>query len=101
MFAFKDGSYFREGAYQNPVGDDSITVQLKVENDRVTGVSIGLRGNDPTSKNFQQLFADGIGELVVGKSLDEIGPVGAVNGSSLTPLAFNRALEAIKAEARS
>lgn len=101
MSLYKDGSYFKMGNYTTPAGADSITVQLKMENDRIVGVSVGMNATNETSKNYQNLFANGIGARVVGKSLDEIGSLGAVNGSSLTPVAFNQALGLIKAEARS
>ena len=101
MSVYKDGTYFEQGTYQNPSGTDAITVQLEISNDRVKNLSIGILGDDQTTKIYQQKFADGIGTLVVGKSFDEIGPVGAVNGSSLTHVAFEAALQAIKQAAQS
>ena len=101
MSVYKDGTYFEQRTYQNPSGTDAITVQLEMSNDRVKNLSIGILGDDQTTKIYQQKFADGIGTLVVGKSFDEIGPVGAVNGSSLTHVAFKAALQAIKQAAQS
>lgn len=98
---YTDGSYFQISSYQSPAGSESITIQLQLKDDRVTGLSVGPQATHDVSKGFQQLFTEGIGSLVVGKSLDEIGQVGAVNGSSLTPSAFNIALNVIKSEARS
>jgi hypothetical protein len=96
---YVDGSYFQVADYSNPAGSDSITVQLQITDDKIQHVAIGLFGNHSTSEKMQQLFADGIGAVVIGKSLDEVGSLGAVNGSSLTPKAFNSAVQVIKGEA--
>ncbi|EKD93088.1 MAG: hypothetical protein ACD_28C00246G0001 [uncultured bacterium] len=75
-------------------------MQLTVENDVVTGLTVTNQAADPTSKNFQDLFILGINSLVVGKSLDSLTAFSAVNGSSLTPIGFNAALVTVKAQAR-
>ena len=46
------------------------------------------------------VFANGISSVIVGKSIDTLGKIGAVNGSSLTPNAFNTAVAAIKTQAK-
>ena len=96
---YEDGTYTASGTYTSPAGPESIAVTVTVKNDLVSSVSIGQNATNPTSINFQGLFAAGISGQVVGKSLDEIGNYSSVNGSSLTPNAFDLALASIKAQA--
>lgn len=96
---YKDGSYSATGSYVSPAGPESIGVTVVIKDDMVTSVSVTPTATDATSKLYQQSFTKNISALVVGKSLNEIGPFSAVSGSSLTPKAFNSALASIKAEA--
>lgn len=96
---YGDGTYSEEGSYTSPAGPETIGVTLTIEDDIVTNVSIRKDATAEKSVNYQALFADGISALVVGKKLDEIGPFSSVNGSSLTPRAFQVALELIKSDA--
>lgn len=97
---YVDGTYSASASYQNPAGSETIGVTLIVQNDIVTGVNISSQAVDATAKQFQQLFIDGIDAVVVGKSLDSLSSIGAVNGSTLTPSGFNVALQSIKANAK-
>ena len=96
---YDDGTYSMDGSYVSPNGPETIGVTLTLEDDMITAVSIRKDATAEKSINYQSLFANGISALVVGKKLDEIGTFSSVNGSSLTPLAFEQALELIKAEA--
>ncbi|MEK9159711.1 MAG: hypothetical protein AAB383_03195 [Patescibacteria group bacterium] len=96
---YEDGSYAASGSYASPAGPESVGVTLTVKNDLVTSVSVVKNAINPTSVNFQELFASGISGQVVGKSLDEIGNYSSINGSSLTPNGFDAALASIKADA--
>jgi len=96
---YDDGTYSMDGSYVSPNGPETIGVTLTLEDDTITAVSIRKDATAEKSINYQTLFANGISALVVGKKLDEIGTFSSVNGSSLTPLAFEQALELIKAEA--
>lgn len=98
--SYKNGTYTKTGSYASPAGMDTIGVTLVVENDIVKSVSIDKQATNEGSVYWQNMFADGISSLVVGKSLDSIGNLSAVNGASLTPKGFNQALSAIKAEAQ-
>ncbi len=97
--AYKDGSYTETGTYMSPAGEESITVTLKLEAGLVKSVSIGKEASNEASKQYQTLFADGISSLVVGKPIDSLGSLGAVNGSSLTPKGFEEAVKAILSDA--
>ncbi|QQR54404.1 calcium-binding protein [Candidatus Peregrinibacteria bacterium] len=97
--AYEDGTYTEVGAYTSPAGQESVSVTLVLKEGLVQSVSIGNLATNEASIRFQGLFADGISSLVVGKPIDSLGAIGAVNGSSLTPMGFNAAVEAIRAEA--
>jgi len=60
----------------------------------------GLRAeaDDPQAKGFQEKFASGIADAIVGKDIDTLD-VSRVAGSSLTSGGFNEAVDVIKAEA--
>jgi uncharacterized protein with FMN-binding domain len=95
---YADGSYEAEGDYVSPAGPSHVTVELTLEGDIVTAVTVTPLATDPTSKGFQTQFADGISAAIVGADIDTL-TVSRVGGSSLTSGGFNDALEQIKAEA--
>lgn len=97
---YEDGTYTETGSYVSPAGPESVTVTVTVTDDVVTGVSVVSNAVNPNSIIYQSLFIDGVNSVVVGKSLDELGSLGPVNGSSLTPTGFNQAMVAIQAEAK-
>ncbi|MBT4384559.1 hypothetical protein HOD30_02310 [Candidatus Peregrinibacteria bacterium] len=96
---YKDGSYSSVGNYNSPAGPEEVTVNLTVNEDIVTAVTITTGSANDVSVKHQELFSDGIASLVNGVALDEIDNVGAVNGSSLTGAAFDEAVAAIKTQA--
>ncbi|RQP10352.1 MAG: hypothetical protein EAS51_09125 [Microbacteriaceae bacterium] len=98
--SYADGDYSAEASYLSPAGEESITVELTLEDDVVTGITVTPEAADPTARTFQERFAGGIADIVVGKDIDTLD-VSRVAGSSLTSGGFATALEAIKAEARS
>jgi hypothetical protein len=98
--AYLDGTYTQTADYLVPDGSATIAVSLSLQNDLVTGVSIQNLAKDDVSKKFVDLFSAGVETMVVGKPLSELGGLGAVNGSSLTPKGFNTAVQAIMEEAQ-
>ena len=96
---YKDGTYSAEGSYFSPTGGEKVGVELTTKGDIVTDVVFIPEATHPTSVNFQNKFAAGYKQYVVGKSLDQIN-VGKVSGSSLTPNGFNDAVAKIKVEAK-
>jgi len=96
---YADGSYTAEGSYQAPSGSESVTVTLSLEDDVVTGVEVVGHASDPNAQSFQQRFAGGIAEAVVGVDIDLLD-VHRVAGSSLTSGGFRAAVATIKEEAR-
>lgn len=96
---YKDGDYDAEGTYSNPSGQSDVEVQLTLADNKITEVKVTPMAKNSTSKQFQQKFASGIADEVVGKSLDELN-VSKVAGSSLTSSGFNAAIDDIKADAK-
>lgn len=97
---YKDGTYSENATYMSPAGQDTMGVSLTLKDGVITAVSIENLATNETSIQFQNLFAEGISSVVVGKPIASLGKVGAVNGSSLTPVGFNAAVEAIMADAQ-
>lgn len=96
--AVNDGDYEGEGEYSNPGGQSKVKVELTLADGKIADITVTPEATNGTSKGFQQKFAGGIADEVVGKSLDELD-VSKVSGSSLTSLGFNQAIDQIKADA--
>lgn len=97
---YKDGSYSTTATYNSPGGTQNLGVTLSLKNDVIVSVSIQNLATVQICMMYENAFSQGISSVVVGKSLASLGSIGAVNGSSLTPHAFNSAVTAIKAQAK-
>ncbi len=97
--SYRDGDYTAEGSYISPAGQQSVKVDLTLQGDVVTAVTVTPEADDPQAKGFQEKFASGIADVVVGKDIDSLD-VSRVAGSSLTSGGFRAAVDAIKAQAR-
>lgn len=95
---YTDGTYTESGDYTSPNGAEKVDVTLTLESNTVTDVTVVGYGENPNSIQFQGEFIDGIADEVVGKNIDELS-VDKVAGSSLTSGGFNKAVDAIKADA--
>jgi uncharacterized protein with FMN-binding domain len=95
---YTDGEYTESGSYQSPNGTESVTVTITLAANTVTAVTVVGDGQSSNSQIYQEMFANGIGNEVVGKNIDELA-VDKVAGSSLTSGGFNDALATIKADA--
>ncbi|WBU36778.1 FMN-binding protein [Homoserinibacter sp. YIM 151385] len=95
---YADGTYSAEGSYQSPGGTESIGVELTLESGVVTAVTVTPEATGGNAVQFQNQFASGIADEVVGKPIDELD-VTRVAGSSLTSGGFDEAVEQIKADA--
>lgn len=98
--SYTDGTYQATGGYVSPGGQQQVDVSLTLADGVVTAVLVTPEAIDPRSQSFQEQFASGIEDVVVGVPLDELA-VDVVSGSSLTSGGFNDAVEQIKAEALS
>lgn len=93
---YKNGDYSATGQYGS--GPSSITVSLTLDDGAITSVTVTPHATDPTSRDYQERFADAVPRLVVGKDIDDVH-LDHIAGSSLTPDGFNAALTRIKDEA--
>jgi uncharacterized protein with FMN-binding domain len=96
--ALKDGTYTEDGSYNSPGGEESITVKLTLAGGVVEDLDVTSNATNPNSKKYQGEFVDGINDIVVGKSIDDLN-VSKVAGSSLTSGGFNDAIDKIIADA--
>lgn len=96
--SFKDGTYTESGSYQAPSGTETVDVTLTLAGDKVTAVEVTGHATDPQAQKHQGEFKDGIAAEVVGKNIADL-KVDRVGGSSLTSGGFNKAVDAIKADA--
>lgn len=96
--SYRDGEYAAEGSYSAPSGTETITVDLVLEHDTVTAVTVTPHATEGNQAKFQNQFAEGIAAEVLGKDIDQL-EVSRVAGSSLTAGGFVAALEAIKTDA--
>jgi uncharacterized protein with FMN-binding domain len=97
---YKDGTYTAIGDYVSPGGPEQVEVTIVLKGDIVESADFVAKADLPTSKFFQDKFAAGYKEFVVGKNINEV-KLDIIAGSSLTPHGFNAAIEKIKAEAQS
>lgn len=96
---FTAGTYTGEGSYSNPGGTSSVSVEMTLTADgTVEDVTVTPEASG-TSLQYQEKFAGGIADEVVGKKLADLD-VSKVAGSSLTSGGFNQAVEQIAAEAQ-
>ena len=98
--SYTDGTYTESADYTSPGGTETVEVTVTLADGIITEVEAVGDGDNPNSKRYQGEFSDGIADVVVGKSIDEIS-VDKVAGSSLTSAGFNDAIDAIKADAAS
>ncbi|MCU1544240.1 MAG: FMN-binding protein [Microbacteriaceae bacterium] len=98
--SYTDGSYSASADYTSPNGTEEVEVTVTLADGVISDVKVVGSGDNPTSKLYQGKFAKGIGDVVVGKSIDQIS-VDKVAGSSLTSAGFNDAIDEIKADAAS
>lgn len=96
---YKDGQYEATGQYATPESVETVDVTLTIAGDTVTAVEVTGDPQAAESRRYQSEFIGGIKDEVVGKKLDEIS-VSKVAGSSLTSGGFNKAVDAIKTEAK-
>lgn len=97
---YTDGTYTETGGYQAPSGPESVDVTVTLVGDIITDVQVVGSATDPQAQQHQGEFVDGIAAVVVGKNIDDLS-VDKVGGSSLTSGGFNKAIEAIKGDAKS
>lgn len=98
-FVYKNGTYSATGSYMSPGGPDQIAVTLTLANDIITDISVTPEPGDNHSAMYQNKFASGYKQYVIGKNIADVN-LSVVSGSSLTPQGFNDALAQIKIQAK-
>ena len=96
---YKDGTYSEPGTYVSPGGEEHIKVTLTLAKNVITAMKVVTVKADPTATGYEQMFEGGIAAATVGKNINTLN-IGVVAGSSLTSMGFNKALAAIKADAK-
>jgi hypothetical protein len=96
---YQAGTYEASGSYSNPGGTSEVDVSVTLgDGGVIDDVTVTPKASG-TSKQYQDKFAGGIANEVVGKNIDDID-VTKVAGSSLTSGGFNQAIDQIKSEAQ-
>ncbi len=93
-----NGTYTEKASYKSPAQVENVEFSFTVDAGTITNVELLSTSSVATSRKFQGLFIDGIKKEIIGKKLADLGTYSRVNGSSLTPKAFNQALEQLKQE---
>lgn len=96
---YRNGTYTAPGDYFSPGGRETIQLSVTIEDGVIASSELETEATSGDSKEFQDKFASGYKELVVGKNVNDVS-LDRVAGSSLTPSGFNKALEKIKDDAR-
>lgn len=96
--AYTDGTYSATGSYSSPGGRESIELTVTIKDGVITSTSLETDPASRDSRTYQNAFASGYKDLVVGKNVDEVS-LSRVAGSSLTSNGFNDALDQIKSDA--
>jgi len=97
---YADGTYEATGNYRSPGGAESVDVSLTIVDGVITESTVMPSGNNRESKEYQSQFVSNYKQYVVGKELADL-TLSRVSGSSLTPLGFNQAVDAIRSQAQS
>jgi len=97
--AYKDGTYTATGSYMSPGGPDKVGLSVTLADGIITDATFTPMPGDPESAHYQNLFASGCKQLILGKNIDSVH-LTVVSGSSLTSTGFNDALNQIKAQAK-
>ena len=92
------GTYSATGEYTSPGGDQTVDVEVTLEDGVITAVTVTPGATDSQSQRYQQDFAANVASEVVGKSLEDVD-VSTVASSSLTSQGFNDALDQIAEQA--
>ncbi|MCB8902062.1 MULTISPECIES: hypothetical protein [unclassified Streptomyces] len=92
---YRDGTYSADGVYGN---NSRITVSLTLSDGVVGDLSVTPHATNPTSRDYQQDFADAAPAAVNGKPIDEV-ELDLLAGASGTTEGFNSAIDLIQDQA--
>lgn len=92
---YPDGTYETIGTYAPHGVKTELHVKVTLQDDAIIDVDANLGETNPLSRQITEKFKSGYKALVIGKPIQGL-KLGAVSGSSLTPLGFNEALRNIE-----
>ncbi|MCB9361864.1 hypothetical protein H6504_00370 [Candidatus Woesearchaeota archaeon] len=93
----EDGSYSEEFTYAQPKGMNRASLDFTIEDGVITEFFVEEIEAEDISKRKIKAFNEGVGEYVLGKSIEEVELPTVVSGSSLTTAAVAEKLDEIKA----
>jgi hypothetical protein len=88
-------SYSSSVSYRVPGNQQSLSLNLTVNNNIITAVSVNLSKTGGESAGYQSRFESSYKNLVLGKNIKSVS-LSRVGGASLTTNAFMQALNSIK-----
>ncbi len=95
---YTDGHYMANGNYSSPGGIQNVSVDVTLQNNKVTKATVVGKADSGVAQIYQSYFVKGFRPYVIGKNINDIH-VSRVSGSSLTSQGFTQALNAIKKQA--
>ncbi len=96
---YADGTYSATGNYGSPSGLESVDISLTLKGGIITDATFQGNAQGGRSLQYQQVFAAGFRDQVIGKAIDGLF-LTVVNGSSLTPQGFMDAVQKIQTQAQ-
>lgn len=104
----QEGAWKRDGnvystsvTYSSPGGQEDNTFRITLENGVISKVEVDILTKIAASVRYQELFAEELPKVIVGKRLSEVGPIDRISGASLTTDIFNEAIEKLKTQVKS
>lgn len=97
--SYKDGTYTAVGDYTTHAGPEAVQITVTLKDNIITDTQFQATPNERLSQRYQGMFADNYKALVIGKNINDV-QLGAVSGSSLTPMGFNDAIAKIQQQAK-
>ena len=88
--------YSTSVTYSSPGGQEDNTFRVTLDNGVITQVEVDVLTKIQASVRYQELFAEKLPSIIVGKRLSEVGPIDRISGASLTTDVFNEAIEKLK-----
>jgi hypothetical protein len=96
---YKNGSYSATSSYRVPGGQNSLTITLTVDSDKISVVKTSNTVDGYVSQSYVDSFDASISSAVVGTTLTD-AYVGRVGGATLTTGAFDNTLDTIIHDAK-
>lgn len=93
QLAIEDGTYTETVTYSAPPGTEEINMEIEVQDNVITSLSIEGVNSHPTSQTYKERSEQGLQDLLIGKNINEVEVPDKISGSSLTTKAFKEKYE--------